>query len=105
MNAPFAGAWHRFADWNEAQRAGAMARGNMCIDGVMSKPESALELLSRSRDSGYNITGVAATVPLEVSVERVQERGATTGRYMPRPKVELALTDIGEDAPVRRIKQ
>jgi len=73
-----------------------MSRRNTCIDGVMSKRESTLELLSRLRESGYNITIVAVTVPLEVSVERVRKRGEITGRYVPLDYIELAHTNIGK---------
>jgi len=69
---------------------------DLCIDGVMSKRESAIELITRLRDSGYNITIVSVTVPLEVSIQRVQSRGQVTGRFVPREYIELAFENIGQ---------
>lgn len=69
-------------------------RRNMCIDGVMSKRERAIELLSGLHESGYNTTIVAVTVPLEVSIQRVQERGEITGRFVPVDYIELAYSNI-----------
>lgn len=72
------------------------SRRDMCIDGVMSKRASAIELIKRLRDGDYNITIVAVTVPLEVSIERVQKRGEVTGRFVPRDYIELAYRNIGQ---------
>jgi len=79
----------------KATRDRAMeTRRDLCIDGVMSKRESAIELITRLRDSGYDITIVSVTVPLEVSIQRVQSRGEVTGRFVPREYIELAFRNI-----------
>ena len=56
---------------------------DLCIDGVMSKKDAALEVIRRLQSHGYEVTVVAAVVPLDVSYQRVLSRGEQTGRFVP----------------------
>ncbi len=64
------------------------SRRDLCIDGVLSKRDAALEQIERLQAAGYEVVIVAAVVPFEVSYQRVLDRGEVTGRFVPH---EFAL--------------
>ena len=59
------------------------SRRDLCIDGVLSKREAAIDLIARLQNAGYELTIVAVTVPFDVAYERVLRRGEETGRFVP----------------------
>ena len=54
---------------------------------------AALGGLDDDQDCGCNCM---LTVPLEVSIQRVQSRGEDTGRFVPIEYIELAYKNIGQ---------
>ena len=74
--------------------AAVYSRRDMCIDGVLSKREAALELIERLQAAGYDVTIVAAIVPFDVTWQRVVSRGEETGRFVPYDFVRQAHANI-----------
>jgi predicted ABC-type ATPase len=70
------------------------SRRNMCIDGVLSKRQSAIDLINRLHDAGYEITLVAISIPFEVAYNRVVARGEETGRFVPYEFARQAHANI-----------
>ncbi len=66
----------------------------LCIDGVMSKKQSAIDLITRLKDNGYHVTIVAVSVPFDVAYERVIRRGEETGRFVPFEFAKTAHANI-----------
>ena len=66
----------------------------ICIDGVLSKRESAIELITRLQDNGYHVTLVAAQLPFDVAYARVVSRGEETGRFVPYRFAKSAHANI-----------
>ena len=69
-------------------------RRDICIDGVLSKRDAAIELIDRLHAAGYTITLVAADVPFDVAYERVIARGEQTGRFVPYDYAKQAHANI-----------
>jgi predicted ABC-type ATPase len=74
--------------------AAIASRRDLCIDGVMSKRDTALELIQRLQSHGYDVTIVAAVVPFETAYERVLSRGEATGRFVPYEYAKQAHANI-----------
>lgn len=71
---------------------------NLCIDGVLSKRASAIELIDRLQAAGYEVTLVAASVPFDVTYARVLARGEQTGRFVPYEFAKQAHANIESHA-------
>ena len=69
---------------------------DLCIDGVLSKRDAALELIGRLQDADYEVTIVAASIPFDVAYDRVLRRGEETGRFVPHEYAKQAHEKIEE---------
>ena len=78
--------------------AAISAKLPICIDGVLSKRESAIELITRLQDNGYHVTLVAAQLPFDVAYARVVARGKETGRFVPYEFARSAHASIESHA-------
>jgi predicted ABC-type ATPase len=70
------------------------SRRDLCIDGVMSRKDAAIEVIQRLQSNGYEVTVVAAVVPFDVSYQRVLSRGEETGRFVPYDFAQQAHENI-----------
>ena len=80
-----------------ARDEGITSRRDLCIDGVLSKADAALELIGRLRDAGYAITIVSVSLPFDIAYERVLRRGEETGRFVPRDYAKQAHDRIEQN--------
>lgn len=72
-------------------------RRNLIFDGLGMNAEGYKAMITKLHEAGYRVMLIWADLPVDEAVERCQERGENTGRFVPEPVIRSAYAEMPQN--------